>query len=393
MVVRQFYPWVGGTERQAQKLAARLTELGVDVRVFTGRWSWGMKRRETIDGIPVYRHFTGWGLFEIKGLRKFAAYIYLLSLLWHLWRRRRDYDVVHVHMLSYPAFAGVLGGRWFRKKSLIKSANSGKGSDIGRMERNALIPGQRQMLPTTLQADRMVAINREIITELTTAGVARERITVIPNGVEVEGIQAKDRYAAGDPLTLAFVGRLVTNKGFDVLLDALRKAVDESGEMRWQLLVFGDGAERANLERRCEELGLSNSVTFHGRVDSVAPFLENTDIFVLPSRTEGMSNALLEAMAHGLPCVATRIPGNVDVVTDGEDGVLVESEDAAGLAEALLALGRDEALRERLGKAARRRVEDEYSIDSVANKYIQLYRELIEDEQTLVPVGVGTTKE
>lgn len=378
MVVRQFFPWAGGTECQAQKLAKALQSAGADVRVLTGRWTRGVAREETIDGIPVLRHSTWYEFFGLKGFRKFGAYLYLASLLWHLFRLRKTYDVVHVHMLSYPAFSAVLAARWFDKKSLVKLANSGVGSDLRRMKNNALIPGQRQMLGTTLSADRLIAINRTIVDELTEAGVPAERISVIPNGVDVENASARTDYATDERLTVVFVGRLVPNKGADVLLPAFARVLKNLDGKDWRLWLFGAGAEQARLTALCEQLGIDRRVKFWGRVDNVASHLEQADLFVLPSRAEGMSNALLEAMSHGLPCIASRIPGNVEVIRDGENGILVPVDNAEALGDALLELGRDPARRRALGKQAHADVLREYEIGSVASRYLQLYRKLTE---------------
>jgi glycosyltransferase involved in cell wall biosynthesis len=360
MVVRQFYPWVGGTERQAQKLAARLIALGIDVRVVTGWWRWGTRRREEVDGISVFRNFTFWGFFGLKGLRKFGGYIYL----------------IHVHLLNYHAFPCVIAGRRFGKRTIIKIANSGKGSDIADMRANHMLPGERKMLPTILGADRMVAINRAIIDELAAAGVPGERIVVIPNGVETEAAAPKSDYAAGDPVRVVFVGRLHPQKGLDVLLEAFRAVLESAPERRWRLSVLGDGPLRARLEAQAERLGLGGAVEFCGAVGDVPARLLSSDIFVLPSQAEGMSNALLEAMAHGLPVVATRVSGNVDLIEDGVNGLLVAPGEPAELARALRRLGDDGELRARLGRAARAAIEAGFSMTAVAAEYLRLYRAL-----------------
>jgi len=378
MIVRQFSPWVGGTERQAQKLAAKLIELGVDVSVVTGWWAWGTPRREIIETIPVFRNFTCWGMFGLKGLRKFGGYIYILSLFRYLWKQRQKYDLIHIHMLSYPAFPAVLAGRWFGKKTIVKTANSGQGSDILRMQKNDLLPGQRQMLPVALGADQIVAINQQVIEELRQAGVPSERIVVIPNGVEVNGLSHKCDYGLDGTVTVVFVGRLHSQKGLNVLLQAFKQVIRSRLGISWRLWLLGDGPLRPELETMAKQLGIAQEVEFWGQVNNVPDYLAQADMFVLPSQAEGMSNALLEAMAHGLPCVATRISGNTDLIQHGENGLLVHPESETALAEALIHLSDDEALRQQVGRMARQMVEAEYSIDSIAKRYIRLYRTLLQ---------------
>jgi glycosyltransferase involved in cell wall biosynthesis len=377
MVVRQFLPWVGGTERQAQRLAARLIEAGVDVGVVTGWWVWGTSRQEVIDSIPVSRNFTWWGMFGLKGLRKFGGYTYMLSLFWYLWKQRNRYDLIHIHMLSYPAFPGVLAGRWLGKKTIVKIANSGWGSDIRRMRNNDLLPGQRQMLPVALRADRIVAVNKRIVDELRQAGVPAERIAVIPNGVDVNGLGCRCDYGLTSPLVAVFVGRLHPQKGLDVLIAAFAEVVRSRPGIGWRLWLLGDGPSRPELETMAQQMGVAQDVKFWGQVDNVSTLLDRADIFVLPSRAEGMSNALLEAMAHGLPCVATRISGNTDLIQHGENGLLVQPESETALAEAMLNLADDEMLRRRVGRAARETVETGYSMDSIAQRYVELYDTLL----------------
>lgn len=375
MVVRQYHPWVGGTERQAHKLATTLRQLGQPVTVVTGWWFRGTAQQEVIDTVPVFRNFTFWEMFGLKGLRKFGGYTYILTLFWHLWRHRHEYDLLHIHQLNYHAFPAVLAGRWLGKKTLIKIANSGAGSDLLLM-RDGLVPGQRFMLPTTLTADRFVAINAEIVGELQRAGVPPEKIVFIPNGVAVDPDGARD-YALRPEPTILFVGRLHPNKGLDVLLAAFQSVVQRCPARGWRLWLVGDGPLRQELEAQARQLGVAERVKFWGQIEDVTAFWEQADCFALPSRAEGMSNALLEAMAHGLPCVTSRISANAGVLQDGENGLVVEARpDGQALAAALERLADDEGLRRRLGQAARRTAAEKYSLQSVAGRYLELYQTL-----------------
>jgi glycosyltransferase involved in cell wall biosynthesis len=184
MVIRLFSPWVGGTQTQALRLARALRDRGVDVRFVTGRWFRGTPREETIDGVPVFRNHTLWEGFGIRGARKFGGYLYLLTLWWHLWRRRDTYDVIHVHGLSYHTFAAVIAGGRLGKPTLTKLANSGSASDIRKMRSDQHLALSRWMLPAALRCDRFVALTETVQRELEEAGVSGARITRIPNGIE-----------------------------------------------------------------------------------------------------------------------------------------------------------------------------------------------------------------
>ena len=376
MVVRLFYPWIGGTERQAHKLALALSEKGVPVEIVTGWWFRGTPRREELDGLPVYRNFTLWQFLGIKGLRKFGGYLYILTLILYLWRRRNDYDVIHVHGLNYHTFAANLAGRWFDRRTIAKLANSGQASDVQKMRQDRQLALARYMLPVALQSDRFVAINETIVEELVAAGVEPERIVSVGNGVETDRIQPRADYSLGQPARLLYVGRLHPQKGLDVLLQAIRLLGDEPARPI-QCRLIGDGPARGELTALAGQLGLDDLVTFCGQSDQVLEELAAADVFVLPSRAEGLSNALLEAMAAGLPAVVSDIPGNVDVIEHERNGLLFRAEDPRDLAERLNSLLDQEDLRRRLGQAARQTVEERYSLDIVSQRYLNLYEQVV----------------
>jgi glycosyltransferase involved in cell wall biosynthesis len=379
MVVRQFHPWIGGTEKQAQKLAEKLIELGVKVKVVTGWWQRGTRRKEMIGKIPVFRNFTSWSMLGIKGLRKFGGYIYILSLFSFLWRHRGRYDLIHVHKLSYPAFPCVIAGRLLRKKTLVKIANSGPYSDIRRMRENYLLWGQERMLASTLTADRIIAVNNQIVNELKEAGVPSGRIVLIPNGVELDSTMCKTDYSLNDPVTIIFTGRLHPQKGIDVLIRAFHQAIDARPEMDWRLSIIGEGPLRHELERLTVRMGIASNVKFWGPIHNVSNHLVMADIFALPSWAEGMSNSMLEAMALGLPCVASRISANKDLIEHGEQGLLVAPGDANDLAKAIICLADDEKLRRKLGTSSFQAIQAQYNIDAVARQYLVNYQELLKD--------------
>jgi glycosyltransferase involved in cell wall biosynthesis len=145
--------------------------------------------------------------------------------------------------------------------------------------------------------------------------------------------------------------------------------------------VVGDGPLRDTLRDQARALGLDGAVRFLGAVPEAWRLLPHFDVFALPSRWEGMSNGLLEAMAAGRPIVATTAGGNPELITDGETGLLVPPEDPGALAAAIARLVRDPALARRLGDAARRRVEKDYTLDRMVSRMEALYDELLAREK------------
>jgi glycosyltransferase involved in cell wall biosynthesis len=223
----------------------------------------------------------------------------------------------------------------------------------------------------------VVATNDQVKEELLANGFRPEQIARIPNGVETQAFAVKRDYRLHDPIRLIFVGRLSAQKGVDVLLCGLQLMRRHWPDVRWELSILGTGGLRRNLERLAERLGLSTVVTFCGKVEDVPARLGESDIFVLPSRAEGMSNALLEAMASGLPCIATHVPGNRALIQDGRNGLLVMPDNPDKLAKAIERTVRDEQFRTSLGRAARDSIENNYALATVADRYIELYGQLV----------------
>jgi len=377
MVVRLFYPWIGGAERQAHKLARELRQRGIPVEIVTGWWFRGTPQREIFDGIPVFRNHTLWDMFGIRGLRRFGGYLYLATLLWYLWRRRAHYDVIHVHGLNYHTAPAALAARWFGRQVITKLANSGSASDIQKFRTSQQLPGARLLLPTALRCDRFIATNPTIRQELTAVGVPSENIVELTNGVETDSIRSRSDYALHQPIRLLFVGRLHRQKGLDVLLAGFASLVQQHPRLNLRLQVLGEGPLRESLMRLAFELEIASRVEWVGQTDRVMDYLQQADLFVLPSRAEGISNALLEAMACGLPVVVSKIPGNTDVVEHGRNGLLFAVDDQSSLANALTLLLTRADLRERLGRAARQTVEARFSISFIADRLVALYRWLV----------------
>ncbi len=386
MVISQFYPMIGGAEKQAQILARKLMERGVTVDIVTGWWKFGTSWKEVVDGIRVFRNFCGWGIFGLKrnrAIRMVGGLIYMMSLAAYLFFHRRGYDIIHVHQSLYPAFLSILIGKKVLKKPvLVKSASSGRTSDIEVLRR--LPFGRFQLNYLLKETDYLVAVSKATGTDFKEIGYPESRIIYIPNGVEIptKGKTLYDR--AINALTTA---RLSEEKGVDVLLRAFAIVVQQ--EKTLKLIVIGNGPLESELKRLAQSLGLVGSVDFIGMTRNVAQHLKSADIFVLPSRTEGLSNALLEAMSHGIPCVATNAGGNRELLGAGDEkipsqgyviarnGLLVNPDDVKGLSEAILYVIRNQGTAEEMGKRGRKFIDEHFSIDLVADKYISLYQHMI----------------
>jgi len=215
------------------------------------------------------------------------------------------------------------------------------------------------------------------------AGIRRDRLRLIRGGVDTAAIAAAqplNRVGLGLPLdqpVLLWVGRLDPIKGLDVLVEATGVVARQQPV---HLLIAGDGPYRAELERLVVASGLSRRVHLLGMRRDVPRLLKSAEVFVFPSRTEGLPNALLEAMAAALPVVATDVPGCRDVVDSGRTGILVPVDDSAALADAILRVLQDQAWARSLGRAAAEHARRHHDRTVCFERYQSLYREIADVE-------------
>lgn len=384
MVISQFYPIIGGAEKQAQLLAKTLLQKGIEIKILTGWWKFGTLHKETIDGIQIIRNYSCWGMFGIKGLRVLGVLWYTVSLGIYLLTHRNEYDIIHVHQVLYPAFISTFIGKGLLKKPVLaKMGCSGLTSDIKNIKRFPL--GSLQLRYLIKKMDCLVTVNHEGIEEFQAQGYALSRIQHIPNGVSYS-LSGKAEYNRVFFITTTV--RLDRQKGIDVLLKAWANVVTHENNLK--LLIVGKGPHETAFKELSQSLEISDSVKFIREVVKIENYLEKADIFVLASRAEGMSNALLEAMSHGAPCIATNISGNSELMGESpglkiprgdfrvaKNGLLVNPEDSEALSKAILYLIRNRSERETLGKKAREAVRESFSIDLIADRYIALYKQLL----------------
>jgi len=218
-------------------------------------------------------------------------------------------------------------------------------------------------------SDDAAAVSRDI------ERVPSVKIRTIHNGVDLDHYAYRGPRAGRTDLRAVTVARLDPVKDQATLLRALRLIVDR--EPSFSVDVIGDGPARSELEALRAELRLERHCRFHGFQDDVRPFLAQADVFVLTSISEGIPLTLLEAMATGLPGIATDVGGNREVIVPGETGYLVPPRSPAAFADAVLRLRTEPAELDRLGLGSRRRVEEEFSLAVMVARYEALYQELL----------------
>jgi sugar transferase (PEP-CTERM/EpsH1 system associated) len=288
-------------------------------------------------------------------------------------------DIVHTRNAE-SFFYGFAGAKLARVPALVHSEHGRTFSD-----RRARFAVQRLM---TRYTDAVFAVSGQLKADLVRhVGIPDSAIEVLYNGVDLgrfgRGAAAASRAEDGreavrrewgvgaDSLVIGSVGRLVAVKNYALLLRAFASA--GLAGRRGHVVLAGEGAERAGLEDLSRSLGIRDSVHFLGHREDVHRLLPGMDVFVLPSVSEGMSNTLLEAMAAGVPPVASDVGGNAEIVRNGIDGRIFPSGDEPALVRELVALDASPALRAALGGAARARVQSAFDIRAMVDRYENLY--------------------
>jgi glycosyltransferase involved in cell wall biosynthesis len=369
LITRRYPPLIGGAEKMLSYLAPALAAEGLDVVVVTSQVPDADQPQAAIasepmsDGLQVVRLPTSRARFV-------GTWRYMRNL--RTWLERNPVDLAYVSMLKHDAYVAVDAGQRLGFPVVLRPEGAGETGDLAWQAWGRFGPtiGQR-----CRQASAFVAISPAVRAELEAAGYDRDRICDLPNGVPVPEQAWQPRPDWRLSPRAVFVGRLAPEKGLDTLVDAWPAVRD--AHPRARLTLVGDGPERPALAERIERLGLQDSIELVGSLANPESTLRAADLFVLPSREEGMSIALLEAMALGLPLVASAIPGNLGLVADGVHGRLVPPGDRDSLALAIKDQWSDIDRARALAQAARERVIAENSIAAVARGHLALFERLV----------------
>lgn len=389
-----YFPVVGGGETQARSLAEGLCARGLSVIVLTRRTDTALKRVEKYGAVTVHRlppsggqHYKKWGL--------------LVTSLAALVKLRRRYDVIFVSGFRVLGIAAVLISCALGKRCILKA------DSLGEMSGDFFAAGlaKLHLRPSSFvvrhflrwrdhllkRASGFVAISSAVAKELITQGVNPDSVHRIPNSVDTDRFcpvkpfeKLERRQKLGLPETdviLIFTGRLVSYKGLPLLLrtwQAIHKKY-----ARVSLLIVGEGGLdmhncEAELKAYVASHGLQQNVHFTGGVRNVHEYLQASDLFVFPTEREAFGISLIEAMACGLPVVATSIGGITDILRQGRNGWMVQPDNFLQLYDALDRLIKDQALRHELGREARKTAENQYASYSVNEAYWALFKDAVE---------------
>jgi glycosyltransferase involved in cell wall biosynthesis len=391
----------GGAEMQALKLGEVLTQMGIKVSFITPGNS-KCKGNGIVNNLPVYRmHSIMNGIFE-----KLAAFrkknkqsvpqieyddnkeitnqitrkvswptvmyynIFLAHCRLYLWGRRAAFDVIHAHTMEWSAIVAVRLGKFFGKPVIIKDSTMNGFQSLSRF------PNGHHLQNRIIGHAHFVAMTKVINDNLLNQGVPDDQITRIPNGISITEGKSTHITDKRGPVKILFVGNLYQQpaKGIDILLHAFQVVHREFPDVILQ--IVGDGVN-ASYRAFVDRLNLSQVVQFQGRQPDLSAYYQGADLFVLPSRREGMSNALMEAMLNGLPCVATDISGSQDMITDGINGILVPPADVQALGKAMIYMLTYPDIALEMGLKGRDTIVKKFDLNIIAGQYISLYKKLL----------------
>jgi len=361
----------GGVERVVDEVCRRLARQGHTLRVFTFNTD-RAPAYEVVDGVHVNRAPA----IQLTRFTRMQASLSpgLLPLAWRL-ARSHPPDIFHAHNLFFTSTAAAVLLRYLLKRPLVTTLHLGSLRQLNGPSLLLASSYERTLGRAIVRSsDRLIAVSKAVAGHAVHLGAQPEAVRVIANGVDVQRFRPGAGRGNGT-FRVACVGRLIFNKGPQYLVEAAPEVLQAHPEA--EFVFVGDGPLRPRLEERARQLGVGHRVTFLGTRPDVPAILQTCDVLVRPSLLEGMPLTVLEAMACGLPVVATPVSGTAELVHHGENGLLVRPADPASLSRAILRLMEDEPLREAQGREARRLVEGGYSWDAVAEKTLAVYRELL----------------
>lgn len=302
-----------------------------------------------------------------------------LAMFWRLFTLLRQLKPTVVHSRNLATLEGQLLAALLRIPLRIHGEHGWDMADLAGANRRYL--WLRRLVKPWIH--RFIALSCEGLHYLhSEVVIPRRKLHHICNGVDTDnfcpqqsGLTVPAEMANDNALWIGTVGRLATVKNQRLLIEAFQQllALVPEHAPRLRLMLVGDGSERAGLEDFCQQQGLASRVWFCGERSDIVAAMNRLDIFALPSLAEGISNTLLEAMACGLPIVATDVGGNGDLIAHQESGFLVPSQDPGAMAQALADYVQQPALLQQHGLAARQRALTNFSLTGMVDEYAAIY--------------------
>ncbi len=373
----------GGLQRQIWLQSRELTRLGY--RVFLLQRQDRLKKTPAewshVDFLSTPNPFANWHP-DSSFAHRIRGIVFIIAGFVQICRHRHRISVLHAHQLYSPTLIGVAAKLLLGKALVVKVTASGF---LGESRELKKLPFFRLRRMAFKHIDRLIVLSEEMRLEMLDLGFDPQRIALVPNGVELPNLNA-ERTLKKDfdaPFRILYCGRLSSEKCLSDLIEAAAQ-VGRSGLACEVHLVGGSYGGRdvtESLKRLASSVESDTRVIFHGNQKQVAPFYLSADVFVLPSVSEGMSNALLEALSYGIPCVVSDIVPNRSLVEDRVNGLCFRQGDIKDLADKLSILARDRqagfSLGGALGESARKSIEIRFSSRVIGAKISEIYRQIM----------------
>lgn len=362
-----YEPLVGGAELAVREITDRL--VSHEFVLITCRFSRQHKAVEQIGNVRVYR--VGFG--SRLGRYLYPVFAFRAARKLH---HEKPYDIVWSIMAAYAGAAALMFLRRFPRVKFLLTLQEGDPVDhIHRQVRGFRKTWQRIFK----RADYIQAISQFLADWARKEG-ATCPIMVVPNGVNLLSFfRLRRRRRRGGRKIVITTSRLVPKNGVDILIRTTAELQPLTPNSRFLIQILGSGPEEKKLKNLAKDLGVEESVEFLGNVppDEIPQRLAEADVFVRPSRSEGLGTAFLEAMAAGLPVIGTRVGGIPDFLVDRETGLFCKVDDPKDLAEKIKLLLSDEQLWQKLSENGKKLVEQNYSWDKVASRTNGIFKSMI----------------
>lgn len=355
-VIRRFYPLLlGGTEIRMKQVAEALIPRGYKVTVLTRRLEPNLSVHDSVSGIQIHRFPSSDLLFRL-GAKK--------------WIKDNHHSIDVIHTFRFDKLGMI--GAWARWQYQIPHV-----ADIITNELTTMLQSKKKGKANKIVkgADLVHCLNQHTVKLLTQIGTPSEKIWYRPNAVNTE-LFYPDADAVGpeEKVTFLFCGRFDNQKGVDFLIAAWKK-VPQTLRVNARLVLVGTGQREG--EFRALAAG-EPEIVFAGQVERAAMpgCYRQAQVYIQPSKFEGMSNSILEALASGLPIITTAVEGNADLVTPGHNGFLVDYGDTTGLAKAIITLIQEPKLRRKMGINSREMAEAKFSMSALFDDYQRIYTQI-----------------
>ncbi len=380
--ITRYAPIFSGQAIQLERIGKQLKRKGVEFFVVSYRFG-GLAPYEVRDGVRIYRISP-----SLRG--RLGDLVLAAKSFLAMFKFRRDFDILHVHSISGGKYGAMLAAKLLGKRTAFEMTLVGS-DDPESIREHSSLPAVEMLFFRMF--DRYFAISEALAASYERTGLPREKLWRLAKGVDTERYSPPEdkrpiRRELGLPEDRAlavFVGAVMKRKGVDVLMDAWKRVAAE--DSRAVLVIVGpdtfDEVQRhlndfAWQAKETAKKELEGRVIFTGMTDAVHEYLRAADIFVFPSRAEGMPASPLEALSCGLPCVLAPMEGIAEqVIENGKSGIIVPQDNAGALAEALLGLLRNPARGAELGARARERALEKFSVEKAAEDLIGYYEVML----------------